>query len=190
MGVRPFDFRGRGRHRSVDLKYWSDALELTSDAPALPLHLPPTGVSACPLHWGRPAFSARSRAIRKGREPASLPPTVPTQQLWDLQRPKDLLCSPAQSLAHWCGAWKESLREERVRCGGSGAQQGGSGAVSALMPWAQDPASPGKTASQQELPSFKSGSFFFPFSSTSARALSLSFFSLLSLPSLSPSSQV
>lgn len=142
-----------------------------------------------PTPLGQACLLSKESCYKEGKEPAPPPPTVPTQQLWDLQRPKDLLYSPAQSLAHWCGAWKESLREGRVRCGGSGAQRGGPGAVSALMPGAQDPASPGKTASQQELPSFKSGSFFFPFSSTSARALSLSFFPLLSLPSLSPSSQ-
>lgn len=70
--------------------------------------------------------------------------------------------------------------------GSAGAALWPSLPVHRLMPWAQDPASPGKTASQQELPSFKYGSFFFPFSSTSARALSLSFSPLLSLPTLSP----
>lgn len=56
--------------------------------------------------------------------------------------------------------------------------------------WAQDPPSHGNTASQQELASFQYGSFFFPFSSTSACALSLSFLPLLSFPSRPPLSQV
>lgn len=54
--------------------------------------------------------------------------------------------------------------------------------VHRLVPWAQNPASHRKTASQQELPFFQYGSFFFPFSSTSARALSLSFSPSLPIP--------
>lgn len=73
---------------------------------------------------------------------------------------------------------------------GNGAmgQCGGPGAISAgpQASGPKDPAGHGKTASLQDRPSFKYGSFFFPFSSTSARALSLSFSPLLSLPSLSP----
>lgn len=55
--------------------------------------------------------------------------------------------------------------------------------VRRLVPWAKDPASHRKTASQQELASFQYGSFFFPFSSTSVRALSF-FLSVPSSPSL------
>lgn len=62
--------------------------------------------------------------------------------------------------------------------------------VRRLVPWAKDLASHRKTASQQELPSFQYGSFFFPFSSTSVRALSLSFSPLLSFPPHPLSSQV
>lgn len=159
-------------------------IELTSGAPARPLHLtPPRKSPLAPFRCWQTCPLSRESCSREGKGACS--PAwhgLPTQQLWDLQRPKDLLCSPTQSPAHWCGAPKESLRGGRGRRGGSRAQQGGPGAISALMLWAQDPASPGKTASQQELPSLKYGSFFFPFSSTSARALSLS----LSLPS-SPS---
>ena len=156
-------------------------IELTSGAPARPLHLtPPQKSPLAPFCCWQTCPLSRESCSREGKGACS--PAwhgLPTQQLWDLQRPKDLLCSPTQSPAHWCGAPKESLRGGRGRRGGSRAQQGGPGAIFALMLWAQDPASPGKTASQQELPSLKYGSFFFPFSSTSARALSLS----LSLPS-------
>lgn len=55
--------------------------------------------------------------------------------------------------------------------------------VRRLVPWAKDPASHRKTASQQELASFQYGSFFFPFSSTSVRVLSF-FLSVPSSPSL------
>lgn len=72
--------------------------------------------------------------------------------------------------------------------GSAGAALGPSLPVHRLVPWAQDPASHGKTASQQDRPSFKYGSFFFPFSSTSARVLSLSLFLSPPLPPLpSPS---
>lgn len=58
----------------------------------------------------------------KGREPAPLVwHELPTQQLWDLHRPKDLLCLPTQSLAHWCAALKGSLRGR-----GTGVLEGGS----------------------------------------------------------------
>lgn len=57
--------------------------------------------------------------------------------------------------------------------------------VDKLVRWAQDPASLGRRPHGGETPSVKYGSFFFPFSSTSVRALSLSF-SPLPLPS-SPS---
>lgn len=136
---------------------------------------------------GRPALSARSCAARKGREPA--PPVwhgLPNWQHWDLQRPKDLLCLPTQSLAHWCAALKGNSMGGGagvLEWGSAGLPLGPSLPVNRLVPWAQDPASHRKTASQQELPSFQYGSFFFPFSSTSARALSLSF-SLPSSPSL------
>lgn len=74
------------------------------------------------------------------------------------------------------------------RYGARGLSRGGPGAISAgpQASGPKDPAGHGKTASLQDRPSFKYGSFFLPFSSTSARALSLSFSPLLSLPSLSP----
>lgn len=87
----------------------------------------------CPtLLGGRPALSAGSRAVQKGGEPASPPARhrLPTQQLWDHQRPKDLLCSPSQSPAHWCGAPKENLGGGRGDVAEGGlAQQG--------RPWGQ-----------------------------------------------------
>lgn len=150
-----------------------------------PAPTPSTEVTARPFGCWQTGLRSRESCSREGKGAGS--PAwhgLPSQQLWDFQRPRDLLCSPTQGLAHWCGAPKESLRGGRGRCGGSGAQQGGPGAISVLMLWAQDPASPRKTASQQELPSFKYGSFSFSPSPALARVRSLSLFLSPPLPPL------
>lgn len=99
-------------------------------APSHPLHLPPAGITTRPAPLGV-CLPSQQGAMPPGRAPA--PPVwhgLPTEQLWDLQRPKELLCLPTQSPAHWCVALKESLGR-RGRCAGKGLSRAGPGAVSA-----------------------------------------------------------
>lgn len=143
------------------------------------------GGQACPLSRepccpeGRGACFSPSPA--QAPNPAALGPSeTQGSALFALPEPSSLV---------WGTEGKP--RGRKGRCGRRGAGSAGAALgpalpVHRLVPWARDPAGPGKTASQQDHPSFKYGSFFFPFSSTSARALSLSFSPLLSLPSPSP----
>lgn len=130
---------------------------------------------------GRPALSKElccqerkgtcSPSVARAPKPAALGPSeTQGSALLAHPEPGSLVCS----MGGGAGA---------LEWGSAGLPLGPSLPVHRLVPWAQDPASHRKTASQQELPSFQYGSFFFPFSSTSARALSLSF-SLPSSPSL------
>lgn len=131
------------------------------------------GGQACPLSRepccpeGRGACFSPSPA--QAPNPAALGPSeTQGSALFALPEPSSLV---------WGTEGKP--RGRKGRCGRRGAGSAGAALgpalpVHRLVPWARDPAGPGKTASQQDHPSFKYGSFFFPFSSTSARALSLS----------------